>query len=257
MTLYKYEKEFFSDDQINELFANAKQSMPKIHEGLGPYAHIDDYLKTKLGMKTPLCIQTFHIDKGYSAEWPHIDIASSVFPSIINLWFCADACPGEAFGVMEDDQHDHYYKDYFSALDRGEVADFEPLCTEDLFDKYTKIVDYQKGDAVFFDSRAVHRKLSQSPRETLVLKYIDMSDLDDKKPYNYGRIPGGPDWTRILVFDRLRFLNTLEEKKKFLCDTQHLLNSTTPDLYQQLADKAAESAGKAAPKKGWLKKLTG
>jgi hypothetical protein len=222
---HTYKKAFFNDEQIAELFANSQNSMQLIHEEKGPYAYIADFLRSELSMRDPLCIQTFAIGSGYDSQWAHIDTATSVFPSITNLWFNEDDCPGESFGFLEAEDNKEVYADFFAALDRGAVADFESICTEDKFDQYTKITDYKKGDALFFDSRTVHRKLSSTPRRTLVFKYINSEDLEDLKPYDYADIPLGPDWARILIFDKLRNIHGHENRKEYLRNTARLLNS--------------------------------
>ena len=247
---YTYEQSFFNDEQIETLFANAQQSMLRIHEEQGPYKHIADFLTSKLGMRDPLCVQTFYIGEGYDIPWPHIDVATAIYPSITNLWFCADDCPGESFGFLESTGREELYKDWFAALERGEVADFESLCTEDLVDQYYKVTDYKKGDALFFDSRHVHKKLSSTPRKTLVFKYINSEDLKDRTPINYGRIPTGPDWVRILIFDHLRFIEGHAERQRFIRESEALIASATA---------ANRAAAKPSPKglKGKIRKLLG
>jgi len=221
---YTYKKSFFSDEQTAELFLKSDESMKYIHEEKGPYAHIAEFLGSELGMRDPLCIQTFAIGHGYDPQGPHIDIATSIFPSITNLWFCEDDCAGDSFGFLEYERNSDAYNDFFAALDRGAVADFESLCQEDLFDQYTKITDYKKGDALFFDSRQVHRKLSSTPRRTLIFKYINSEDMENIKPIDYANIPPGPDWVRILIFDKLCNIQGHEARKEYLRNTEWLLN---------------------------------
>jgi hypothetical protein len=222
---HKYVKQFFTDDQIQTIFDNAQNSMEKIHEEQGPYAHIANFLRTELGMRDPLCVQTFYVGQGYEVATAHIDIATAMYPSITNLWFSADDCAGESFGFFEMENNEAAYKDWMTALSEGAVADFESLCDDKYFGEYTAVKDYKKGDALFFDSRQVHRKMNETPRKTLVFKYINSEDLDDRTPINYERIPGGPDWVRILIFDHLRFVDGHEARKKFIRDTERLLAS--------------------------------
>lgn len=247
---YRYVKSFFTDEQIEVLFSNASKSMVHIHEEKGPYKHIANYLTAELGMRDPLCIQTFFIGSGYDIPWAHIDVATAIFPSIKNLWFCAHDCPGQPFGFLEYEGREALYADWFAALGRGEIADFESLCSDEYVPDYYRVTDYKKGDALFFDSRQVHKKLDSKPRKTLVFKYINSDDLEDKSPINYGRIPKGPDWVRILAFDHLRFIEGHEERKRFIRETEALRASTA------MARQAAPAKAQASFM-GKLKKLLG
>jgi hypothetical protein len=226
----QYESGFFSDEQVEHLFANAQQSMLRAHEETGPYLHIADYLRKSRNMRQPLCIQTFSLAETYDPAWAHIDVATALFPSITNLWFCATDCPGESFGFLEKKNNEELYAPFFKALGEKGLDNFEALCSPEHFDKYYSVKDYKKGDALFFDSRQVHRKMNPERRRTIVLKYIDVADLDDKQLYDYMRMPTGPDWVRALIFDRLRHMDALPDMQQYLRATEFLLNAPAEAL---------------------------
>lgn len=228
--MHRYERGFFSADELGHVLANARQSMLRIHEEQGPYRKIADYLRDSLAMREPLCIQTFDIAETYSPDWAHIDVATSLFPSITNVWFCAEDCPGQSFGFLEKARHEELYAEFFAALAEGAIDRFDSLCSPEHFDKYYAVTDYRKGDVLFFDSRQAHRKMNPERRRTLVFKYIDTADLDARQSYDYARMPTGPDWVRILIFDRLRYIGSLEEQQQYLRDTEMLLNAPAKPL---------------------------
>jgi len=255
---YVYERGLFTDEQVKILFDNAQNSMQRIHEERGPYKHIAEFLTVRLGMKDPLCVQTFNVDEKYSQMYPHIDYATSIFPSIKNLWFCADDCPGESFGFLPRTGNEELYADWFAALDRGEIADYDSLYNEDHTGRFFKVSDYKKGDALIFDSRLVHQKLSSRPRRTLVFKYINSEDLENRTPLNYSRIPISPQWSRILVFDHLRYIDGHEERKRFIRETEALIQAAAAgvavDRKQAPAEKPSQ---KPADLKSRIRKLIG
>ena len=225
---YRYETNFFTDEDIKHLFDNAQNSLACMHEEKGPYKKIADYLTNVMGMRDPLGIQTFYIGKEYDLQFAHIDVATAFFPSITNVWFCEDSVDGDSFGFYEVEGHEQDYDFFLNSLSQGRMEGFKELCDEKFFDGYTKINDYKKGDALFFDSRQVHRKLNDVRRRTLVLKYINSDDLEDKSPWDYDTVPPGPQWSRFVIFDRLRFIEGHEERKKFVRQTERLLGSKQP-----------------------------
>jgi len=250
-----YVKSFFTNEQTDEIFANSYQSMEKIHQNEGPYKRIADFLAKEAGMDDPLCVQTFFVDKSYAVDWPHIDVGTSFFPSIMNLWFCADDCPGASFGYLKYEGNDELYAEFKAGLERGEISYYDELCSEGYSDKYWRVTDYKKGDALFFDSRQVHKKLSLTPRQTLVFKYISRNDLDDHSPINYSKIPPGPEWVRILVFDHLRFIEGRKEQERFIRETEVLIASTRSSRPEGIIEKSGGSNAKSFKQR--LKQLLG
>jgi hypothetical protein len=235
---YRYENNFFTDEDVKHLFGNAQNSLACIHEEKGPYKKIVDYLTNEMGMRDPLGIQTFYVGKGYDMQFAHSDIATAFFPSITNVWFCEDSVDGDSFGFYEVDGHEKDYEFFLGSLKQGKMEGYQELCDEKYFDGYTKITDYKKGDVLFFDSRTVHRKLNDARRRTLVLKFINSEDLEDKKAWDYSTIPPGPQWSRFVIFDRLRFIEGHEERKQFVRQTERLLGSVAvPQVDPREKDK--------------------
>jgi len=228
-----YERRLFSDAQVDELFENAELDLPlqhqnsirQVHEEQGVYGMLAEYLKTGLGMRQPFCLQTLYYDTrdGKGAGHPHVDMSTAGFPSITNVWFCADDCAGESFGVLERTRCPEVYEDFDEALARHSLVDVEALHSSDLFNRYTHVKDYKKGDVLLFGSRQIHRRLSANYRRTLVFKFIEMADLEERRLPDLSQLPEGYDVARLLTFNHLRNLESVDERKQFLYDTAHLL----------------------------------